>query len=148
MPTPLTATPGRLQLPQSLSPNALRPITLPKFPIDLAISDAGLETRKLDTIATDAYETAQHFHFELTLIYDYKSEDFTSKFLEFYLGQSIGHWRAFEIPQDHRLWCLASNRRILHKYLHPFWRFQDSQVERSAFKISLLNLKGEDLIGI
>lgn len=156
MTTPKTATPGRLQFPTNLTPNAIRGVRYPKFPIDMAISDSGLETRKLDASPnTGTMSTQHHYHFQLTLVYDYRGADFIRLFNEFYLGKTIGHWRAFEIPQSlTRFWCMVPGHMDLHRWLHPLWRFEEAQIDlesqlcsHSAWKITLLNLKGEDLLG-
>jgi hypothetical protein len=152
MVTPVTHTSNRLQFPRNLAPNAVRPVVLPKWPIAMAVSDAGLETRRLDTYNVVGRQVQQHFHSQITLIYDYKSTDYLNKFLDFYFEQTIGHWRAFEIPQDYTgIWCMVPKH--LHKFYHPYWRFAENQIDlvhqgcsRSAWSVGLVNLKGEDLI--
>lgn len=152
MTTPLTRTGTRLQYPRNLAPNAVRPVVLPKFPIAMAVSDAGLETRRLDTFAPSGRQIQQHYHAQLTLIYDYRGREFLNRFFEFYFESTIGHWRAFEIPQDYAgIWCMVPSQ--LHRYYHPYWRFAEAQVEvvsqgcsRSAWSVGIVNLKGEDLI--
>lgn len=152
MGTPLTHTTRRLQFPRNLAPNAVRTVSLPKFPIALAVSDSGLETRRLDTFNAPNRAIQQHYHASMTLVYDYRGSDCLNRFLDFYFDLTIGHWRAFEVPQDYSgIWCMVPKH--LHKFYHPYWRFGENQIDlvhqgcsRSAWSVTLINLKGEDLL--